>query len=92
MIPVIGSGMYMGEIIGFSLSGALVGSDISIGDYYYGGWQSVFYVFGLLGILWFPLWALRAYESPDTHPYITKEEIAWIKKGILFSSLSKPHQ
>jgi len=84
MIPFIASGMYMGEIVGFPMSGVLCGSDINIGGYSYGGWSSVFYIFGLAGILWFPFWALRAYESPDDHPHISKEEVMWIKKGMLY--------
>jgi len=87
MIPFIGSGMYMGEIIGFSLSGVLVGTDIRLGDYYYGGWQSVFYIFGLAGILWFPFWVFRVYESPDAHPYMSKEEVLLIKKGKIFTTV-----
>lgn len=89
MIPAIVSGMYMGEIIGFSLSGILVGSDLYIGSWYIGGWQSVFYVFGLLGIVWFPYWALMAYDSPRVHPKITAEEIAFINKGKGLSSIAQ---
>jgi MFS family permease len=81
MIPAIASGMYMGEIIGFSLSGVLTNWSLYINDQYWGGWQSVFYVFGLTGILWFPYWALFAYESPDKHPKVTKEELDLISEG-----------
>lgn len=81
MIPAIASGMYMGEIVGFSLSGVLVGTDLPINGQAWGGWQLVFYVFGILGILWFPYWALFAYETPDDHPYITAEEKALIRAG-----------
>ena len=41
----------------------------------------VFYVFGLCGILWFPFWAYFAYETPDEHPRITKEELMFIHSG-----------
>jgi hypothetical protein len=81
MIPAIASGMYMGEIIGFSLSGVLTNWSLYINDQYWGGWQSVFYVFGLTGILWFPYWALFAYESPDKHPKVKQEELDMINEG-----------
>ena len=81
MIPFIVSGMYVGEIIGFSLSGYLANSVIMIGGDDYGGWPSIFYVFGLAGLIWFPLWAIAAHESPAVHPYITKEEILFIYGG-----------
>jgi MFS family permease len=82
MIPFIVSGMYIGEIIGFSLSGALAGSTIYINGDFYGGWPSIFYVFGLAGLLWFPIWAYLAQESPASHPYITKEEVLYINRGM----------
>jgi hypothetical protein len=87
MIPAMVSGMYMGEIIGFSLSGVLINWDLEMNGQYYGGWQSVFYVFGLSGILWFPYWALFAYESPDVHPKIQKDELDYIKSGKGYVSL-----
>ncbi len=88
MIPVVLSGMYLGEIIGFSLSGILVESDIMIGGKFYGGWSSVFYLFGAMGIVWFPYWAYMSYESPEKHPHITAEELLIINKGS--NSLSWP--
>ncbi len=92
MIPAIVSGMYIGEIIGFSLSGMLVESDTSIAGWYFGGWQSVFYVFGLLGVVWFPYWALYAYDTPEKHPYITQEELRYINSGKDFTALKDVEQ
>lgn len=89
MIPAIASGMYMGEIIGFSLSGVFVSTPLRIGSEWWGGWQLVFYVFGLLGIVWFPYWALFAYESPDHHPKITEDEKALIKAGKGYATLKR---
>jgi MFS family permease len=81
MIPFIVSGLYLGEIIGFSISGALAASTLYINGDFYGGWQSIFYVFGLLGLVWYPLWLYAACESPAVHPSITAEEVALINKG-----------
>ena len=33
-------------------------------------WESVFYVFGVLGILWFIFWAYLCHNSPASHPRI----------------------
>ena len=32
------------------------------------GWESVFYVFGSLGIVWFIIWSLVIHDGPDVHP------------------------
>ena len=32
------------------------------------GWESVFYVFGSLGLVWFIIWSLVIHDGPDVHP------------------------
>lgn len=81
MISTVYSGMYIGEIIGFSLSGVLVDSEIMIGGQNIGGWPGVFYLFGAIGILWYPYWTYMAYETPEEHEYMTKEELLYIRQG-----------
>ena len=53
-----------------------------IGSLDIGGWQSVFYIFGGVGIIWYPYWYFSAYETPEQHPSITQEELQLIKKSI----------
>jgi len=79
MIATMLSGTFMGEIVGFSLSGGLVDSRITVGSSDFGGWPAVFYLFGLMGVIWFPFWVVYAYENPDVHPGISAEELAYIK-------------
>ena len=40
----------------------------------YVNWESVFYVFGAIGVVWFLVWALLVHDGPDTHPSISQEE------------------
>ncbi|XP_071037740.1 putative inorganic phosphate cotransporter [Parasteatoda tepidariorum] len=47
-----------------------------------GGWPSVFYICGLMGSVWFILWALLIHETPDDHPRISKEELIYIQDGL----------
>jgi ACS family sodium-dependent inorganic phosphate cotransporter-like MFS transporter 5 len=56
LITTLGSGMYLGEIIGFSVSGFLCENRIDgvIQDHNIGSWPSVFILFGCLGLMWFP--------------------------------------
>ena len=79
MISFSHSGMYFGEIVGFGLSGALINADFYDGEGHYKGWEVVFFVFGLIGILWFPIFWWRVYDTPEEHPYITNEEVALIR-------------
>jgi sugar phosphate permease len=75
MITVVMSGLYLGEIICFLLSGYLVVSQINISGVDIGGWIAVFWVFGVLGIMWTPLWLLSVHETPQEHPSITDDEL-----------------
>lgn len=90
MIACLLSGTYVGEIIGFACSGSLISASFILPDGSdAGGWPAVFYIFGLSGILWGPLWFMRAYDRPEQHPHITKEELAYINAGKNFRGMSK---
>ena len=39
------------------------------------GWPSVFYIFGLAGLVWAVFWYYKATSYPDEHPGITAEEL-----------------
>ena len=54
------------------------------------GWESVFYVFGILSLIWFLAWAFLISDSPDTHPTISREERDYIKRSIGKLSSIKP--
>nr|CAD7454158.1 unnamed protein product [Timema tahoe] len=69
-IGVLNSFMYIGSISSMSLSGVL--SDIS--------WELVFYVYGTTAIIWATICLLCLKNSPEEHPYITKEEMDYIMK------------
>ena len=38
-------------------------------------WPVAFYTFGLLGLLWAPLWYLLVYDAPHQHPRISEYEL-----------------
>lgn len=42
------------------------------------GWESVFYVFGCIGLVWFLLWIFIVKRSPQDDPNITLEEREYI--------------
>ncbi|KAF8787064.1 Sialin like protein [Argiope bruennichi] len=72
---IIYSGTQIGTVIAMPISGELCYSDR------FGGWPSVFYVFGALGCFWFIFWALFIHEMPEKHPHISKAELILIQTG-----------
>ncbi|KAF3854655.1 hypothetical protein F7725_022710 [Dissostichus mawsoni] len=66
-------GSYAGAVIAMPLAGVLV---------QYVGWPSVFYVYGVFGMIWYIMWLLLAYGSPAEHPTITDEERTYIETTI----------
>ncbi|CAL1268948.1 unnamed protein product [Larinioides sclopetarius] len=68
----IGMGIPLGNLFAMPLSGVLSSTSV------FGGWPSTFYLFGTMGFVWFVCWCLFMYETPDLHPHISKEELAYI--------------
>jgi ACS family sodium-dependent inorganic phosphate cotransporter len=71
---------------GFLLSGVSVGtvaalliSPILIGAY---GWESVFYIYGVLGFIWWIFWQTRVHSLPSEHPNISEAELEHIRSGL----------
>jgi MFS transporter, ACS family, D-galactonate transporter len=64
-----------GSRIGTALSLPLISLVV-----HYLGWRWSFVISGLLGIAWATGWYLF-YRTPDTHPWITPEELSYIKEG-----------
>ncbi|KAF8787087.1 putative inorganic phosphate cotransporter like protein [Argiope bruennichi] len=72
---IIFLGIPIGSIIGSPISGYLSSTDL------FGGWPSTFYLFGSIGCVWFLLWCLLAYETPEIHPSISKAELLHIQQN-----------
>lgn len=70
---IIYSGGQIGTVIAMPISGLLCDST------FLGGWPAAFYVFGLVGVVWFVLWCLLVYNSPQEHPRISDEERIYIE-------------
>eukprot|EP00730_Choanoeca_flexa_P002755 TRINITY_DN11163_c0_g1_i4.p1 TRINITY_DN11163_c0_g1~~TRINITY_DN11163_c0_g1_i4.p1 ORF type:complete len:676 (+),score=127.30 TRINITY_DN11163_c0_g1_i4:69-2096(+) len=70
------SGSYFGTVLALPISGILAKHD------FLGGWPAVFYVFGLLGVLWFIGWMLLTSDTPAKHRWIAPEELEYIESSI----------
>lgn len=40
----------------------------------YSGWESAFYVIGCITLIWFAFWWMLVFDTPETHPRISKSE------------------
>lgn len=66
-------GSSIGTVITFPMCGALVAAY---------GWESGFYVFGSLTILWFVVWWILVFDDPEKHPFISRSEKDLIQAAI----------
>jgi len=69
-------GTNFGTVISLPLSGWLCSID------FMGGWPLAFYIFGILGIVWFVFWLYLVYDTPHSHPRITTEERMYIERAV----------
>lgn len=51
-----------------------------------GGWPSIFYVFGLVGLIWSVAFLWLVYEDPSSHPTICEKEKKYINSSLWGSS------
>nr|KAG5687655.1 hypothetical protein BaRGS_027547 [Batillaria attramentaria] len=70
------SGSQVGNVITFPLAGLLCEYGFD------GGWPSIFYVLGVLGLLWFVGWTFIVFDSPAEHPRISPEERDYITTSL----------
>ncbi|GFN94380.1 vesicular glutamate transporter 1, partial [Plakobranchus ocellatus] len=68
------SGSYFGTVVALTVSGSLARSAVE--------WQSIFYLFGSIAIIWFLLWIVVVTESPVGHPGITESELDYIQSSV----------
>ncbi|XP_023012123.1 major Facilitator Superfamily Transporter 10 isoform X1 [Leptinotarsa decemlineata] len=70
------AGTNFGTIVSLPLSGWLCSLELDR------GWPLSFYLFGMLGIIWFGFWMYFIYDSPSTHPRIDRQELAYIVASV----------
>jgi ACS family sodium-dependent inorganic phosphate cotransporter-like MFS transporter 6/7/8 len=67
------TGSYAGAVLGLPLSGIMT-ERIS--------WESSFYFYGVVGLIWFVAWWFFSHERPATHPTISEAERVYIEEAI----------
>ncbi|XP_075158309.1 major facilitator superfamily transporter 10 isoform X2 [Haematobia irritans] len=73
---VVYAGSNIGTVISMPLAGWLCSLE------FLGGWPLAFYVFGILGIVWFAFWMYLVYDKPSVHPRISIKEREYIERCI----------
>ncbi len=73
MTSMMQAGIMCGTVVSMSVTGSLCASL---------GWESVFYVFGAIGVGWFVFWAAFVTSSPDQHRCISEYEKRYIEEAI----------
>lgn len=76
----ISSVVYAGTILGTVFSISVTSLIIRYSDY---GWPQAYYFFGAMGLLWFPLWVMLCYNSPEQHPFISESEAKYLEEEAL---------
>ncbi|XP_042858594.1 sialin-like [Penaeus japonicus] len=71
--PLIKGGMQFGTVVTLTAGGWLSSSS------FLGGWPSVFYVFGTVGLAWGIPWFLFVHDRPENHPTISRAELEYIQ-------------
>ncbi|CAG4958814.1 unnamed protein product [Parnassius apollo] len=76
------SGSYAGTVVSMPLCSLLA---------HYTGWPGIFYVFGIVGLVWTTIWWLVVKESPEKDPHISAAELKYIQdsRGTQFVEGSK---
>ncbi len=65
---------------GSSIGGAVAPFLVLFIYRYFGSWRPAFLFTGVLGLVWLIAWLL-VYRTPEQHPWITPEELAYIQRG-----------
>lgn len=70
------AGAQFGTVVSMPLSGLLseYGFD--------GGWPSIFYVFGIVGVVWSLAFIFSVHEDPEAHPSIAEDEKKYILSSV----------
>lgn len=73
LLTISYAGAQLGTVISLPLSGMIC---------YYMDWTYVFYLFGIIGIVWFVLWMWIVSDTPETHKTISHHEKEYIVSSL----------
>ena len=74
-------GQYLGAVLASVISGYLCQHS------FLGGWPSVFYLYGIVGVIWCLAWFVFVSDGPDSNKWVSPHEATYIRATV---SLSRP--
>lgn len=75
---IIWAGSQVGAVCSMAVSGILAKET---------GWESIFFLFGFLTVMWFIFWSYFCFSCPHDHPRISKDEKRYLE---LFGNKVRP--
>ncbi|ESP05587.1 hypothetical protein LOTGIDRAFT_102784 [Lottia gigantea] len=73
LVSLASVGVYMGCFFGLFVSGLLAETSL--------GWPLMFYFFGGVFVVWYLLWYICIFESPESHTSISTGELEYLKNN-----------
>ncbi|XP_034239075.1 vesicular glutamate transporter 1 [Thrips palmi] len=67
------SGSYAGTVVSLPLCGVIAARL---------GWPAIFYIFGVLGLVWYAFWLYIVKENPADDPHISRGELRYLQKTL----------
>jgi len=83
LVGVANAGAQIGNVIALPLSGWLCVNGFD------GGWPSIFYIYGIIGCVWFIAWMIFASKSPAENRFIGEKEKNYIEENVISNPLGK---
>eukprot|EP01025_Chloroclados_australasicus_P000249 TRINITY_DN10119_c0_g1_i2.p1 TRINITY_DN10119_c0_g1~~TRINITY_DN10119_c0_g1_i2.p1 ORF type:complete len:608 (-),score=45.69 TRINITY_DN10119_c0_g1_i2:74-1729(-) len=75
-LALVYSGMYTGSMVGLAVSPHFI---------QYFAWPSVFYIFGMLGSVWYGFWRYQAVSTPSEDKRISQKELDYILSDVAYT-------
>ncbi|KAH8413264.1 hypothetical protein KR009_009278, partial [Drosophila setifemur] len=89
-VPASERGKLGALVLGGGQVGSIAGNLLSALIIERFSWPWVFYVFGIISIVWFILFTLMCFSFPFTHPYIKQKELDYLLEQIPPKAKDKP--
>lgn len=67
------SGSFVGTVVAMPVTGIIADAL---------GWPAIFYITGIVGLMWFIVWWRVVKDNPADDPYITPEELKYIQEAL----------